>query len=106
MARFEVTTTSLDDMANDIDQQTKDLRNVLDEAQSLVKSMAGEIWDSDAYRSFDAQFSKLYSNLQQFDVVLNGYSNFLRESASIYTTTDQKAMDDTNVLNSDSLFTR
>lgn len=105
MARFEVTTSALETMAGDIDQQTSEFRNIMDEAQGCVQSLRG-FWESEAHDTFESEFTKLYNNLSHFDTVLNGYSSFLREVAGIYESTDKKAMDDVNVLNSSSLFTQ
>lgn len=105
MAKFDVTTTALENMATEIEQHVSEFRNCMNEGSAIVTSIDKVLWDSDAHLQFQSQYQKLEANLEQFPVVLNSYANFLREAASVYQSTDNKVLDDTSVLNADSLFT-
>lgn len=105
MASFEVTRSALATVADELTQSTSSFRSIMDETTSLVNNIS-TVWDSDAHTEFDNKYKKLEANLHEFDTVMTRYAEFLRETSSNYDTTDQNVQEETQVLNSESLFGR
>lgn len=94
MSEIIVNSDRVNEIANDLENQNKKLKNELENTSNLMRKL-GKSWESTAYRESNAAFQKFSDEFSNnYEKVISNYVNFLRNQVSTGYTETEKANTD------------
>lgn len=87
---INVSTQELRDVATDIRQRKRNLRNLLNEINNKMNNLE-HTWTSDASQEIRTKMNSMKGRFDQYDEVVESYASFLVRAAEMYEETESTA---------------